>query len=153
MRHGQAVARAASDAGRELDGVGESQVQQVAAGLAAAGMAPAAIWSSPYLRARQTATALGDAFGCGVDIRTELEPDEPPLAIADLVAQWSEHAGRLVLVSHMPLVARVIGWLTSGSDDPSAVVALGTAAVACLTGDPPMTGCFRLQWVRAPAAW
>lgn len=153
MRHGQAVAGSPHDAGRALDPVGENHAERAATGLANCDLQRVSIWSSPYLRARQTAEVVARVLDCRVEIRDELEPDSSPQTAADLISQFDGDAGALVLVSHMPLVARLIGWLTSAAGQPSAGIALGTAAVARLSGEPPLPGCFRLQWVRGPEAW
>lgn len=89
------------DPQRPLSALGRAQVEALAERARAAGCAPAAIWHSGKLRARQTAEAfyrLCSPFAEFKMVRGLL-PDDPPQYVRDLVAGESRD---VMLVGHMP---------------------------------------------------
>lgn len=81
VRHGQTASNVAQTLGAShddpLDAVGESQARAVAAHLAGLPWdAPAAVYASPFRRARQTAQAIADALGVGVTVLPGLQEIE-----------------------------------------------------------------------------
>ena len=126
LRHGEAVAHAASDADRALTERGCADARAAGAWLAAAGSRPERVLCSPYRRARQTAEAVLESLpGLNLQVVDWLTPDtEPLLAIKHL----SPLLGPVLIVSHQPLVGALVGLLAE--DDRDAGPPLPTAALA-----------------------
>lgn len=114
LRHGEAVA-GDPDAMRPLSRAGRQAIARLAETFAREGWRPAAVWSSPLLRAQQSASILVARACPGIEIETLeiLTPDtEPEQVVTELVARGvREH---VMLVSHQPLVGRLVMHLTSG---------------------------------------
>jgi phosphohistidine phosphatase len=111
VRHAEA-APGSPDALRTLTRAGRAQARALGERLRAEGIRPDAVVSSPLLRARETAAALG--FG-------EPETDDrlAPGATADAVRAVVEaRGGTVVVVGHQPDCSRVAGALTDGADPP-----------------------------------
>ncbi|MEO7189754.1 MAG: histidine phosphatase family protein [Vicinamibacterales bacterium] len=92
------------DPQRPLSSVGLQQAEQLASGAAARGVAPAAIWHSGKLRARQTAEAFLRHCNSFAEFKMVrgLRPEDPPDWIRDVL----EGEDRDVLVAgHMPQLA------------------------------------------------
>lgn len=118
VRHGQAENFAASDALRPLTGKGRKQAEATGSWLAEQGARGARVLASPYLRAQQTATIIAAALGAAVETLDCITPDDNPRrAVAWLADQPDEV---IVLVSHMPLVGRLLSWLEQGVDGDAA---------------------------------
>ena len=151
MRHGEAVPVAQSDPSRALTARG--QADAVAAGqcLKILGWQAQQVLVSPYLRAQQTMLAVTADAGIEAHNITTVDwltPDDSPTdVLAELQALQYE---RVMLVSHQPLVSRVIGLLTGGLRDSG--VPMMPASMALLRCDYPMLAGAGLVWLRhAPA--
>lgn len=145
MRHGQAQARASSDAERSLTARGEKDVELMTSALASELSELDQLWVSPFRRARQTAEIVNRVLGRGAEPTvTELLTPEADLEAlcAQLQVCEEEH---LLLVSHMPLVGDLIHYLTGA--EPGRY-SMGTASVACLTMDVVAPGLGELSWLR-----
>jgi len=114
-RHGESVANVAAtaaenacletidvdfrDADVPLSALGERQADALGSWLREAG-APAAVWSSPYLRARQTATRAIDRAGLDAQVLVDERLRDRELGILDLLtshgveARYPGEAGR-----------------------------------------------------------
>lgn len=118
MRHGIAAepeSWTGSDETRPLTVQGKKKVRQAAAGLAAMGLAPTHLLSSPLTRAKETAKLL----------RTVLCPSLPLIECEQLVPGSSPHQLAAVLadlpaeavvlcVGHEPLMGRAASYLLTG---------------------------------------
>ena len=117
VRHGHAVgAHPGGDAARELSERGRSETAQLAADLAARGWRPECAFSSPLVRARQTADLLlvGMPSPPSIAVLDALQPDvDPDQTLAELAAV--AHADHVVAVSHLPLLGLLAKALT-GAD-------------------------------------
>jgi phosphohistidine phosphatase len=112
VRHAEA-APGEPDELRSLTPEGRRQAKLVAERLAAAGTRPAAVLSSPLLRARETAELLAEPFGL------EAEPDDRlvPGATADAVrAAVAGRGEAVVVVGHQPDCGRIAAELTGGAE-------------------------------------
>lgn len=133
MRHGPAENSAPSgrDGDRPLSEAGRARTMAVARELERRGQRPQRIFSSPLVRARQTADIVAGVFGCAIDVRDELAPSE---SAPDIVRQVeSTSLERLLLVGHAPdvsiLTAELIGKRGSAPGfEPAMVVAIDIAA-------------------------
>lgn len=111
MRHGEAgwhtldQERSLTDAGRRMVGTVGHRISEST-------WRPARIWSSPYIRARQTAGILSEILNCPVEEKAFITPDDDPGACLDelLASQVSP----LLLVSHMPFVGVLSTLLVDG---------------------------------------
>ena len=112
LRHTTAVDTAPRDAMRALTPAGEKEAQIAGAGLMALGIAPAAILSSPLLRARQTAEIVARTMKFSGVIRSlnELANDH---STTELLRALEPHrlADTILLVGHMPSLAEHIAEL------------------------------------------
>ena len=127
VRHGHAVgAHPGGDAERTLSERGRQEVARLAEELAARGWRPECAFTSPLVRARQTASLLldGHATRPAPAVLEALEPDvDPDETLAELGAH-AGHASHVVLVSHLPLLGLLVKALT-GEDpgfDPASFV-------------------------------
>jgi len=134
MRHGQAVdpRAAASDAQRHLTAEGRLEAIRVAEALRAANLVPTQVYTSPLVRAVQTAEAVAHALAldAAIPARASLVPGGKTADSAELV---HAHGGaeRVLLVSHEPTV-RVLSAHLGGLDLPP----FPTAGVACFSLEP-----------------
>jgi len=147
VRHGQAVddAPGLGDSGRWLTGKGRKVTRRVARWMTKRkGSRPAAIWTSPLVRAVQTAEIVAGAAELTdqVTVVPELSPGRDP---ADLLRLLSSHRGPepLALVGHEPqlslLITSLIGeaaWAgLQGTDDAEARPKLKKSGVAAIRWD------------------
>lgn len=115
VRHGQATAYCADDAGRNLTPFGQDQAKQSATSLLQK-YQPDIIISSPYNRAKQTAQELyrmASLQGQAPKFLTlsSITPDDDPKQglndIAQLLFDKSDDKQCVVVVCHMPIVAHM----------------------------------------------
>lgn len=107
FRHGHAIDETPGlgDAGRALSGKGRKATRKVARWIARRGskLRPAEIWTSPLVRAVQTAEIAAEALGLEgeVAVQAELAKGGSP---DDLMRKLAEHRGTgpLMLVGHEP---------------------------------------------------
>lgn len=111
VRHAEA-APGSPDELRTLTADGRAQARALGERLGAEGIRPDAVLTSPLLRARQTAEALG--LG---------EPQEddrlaPGMTAEAVRAVVEERGGTVVVVGHQPDCSRVAGALIGGEEPP-----------------------------------
>jgi phosphohistidine phosphatase len=114
VRHAEA-AQGEPDDLRPLTAAGRQAARALGGRLAAEGVHPGAVLSSPLLRARETAAELGRALGC------DPEPDErlAPGATADDVREAVSGRGdAVVVVGHQPDCSEIAAEL-SGAPPPA----------------------------------
>lgn len=136
MRHGEAGSHSI-DTQRALTMRGVEQAQQVAGELRNSGIRPSAIWSSPYVRARQTANVVTETLGVPTFTQNTLTPDSDPRAVLGSL-QAEADFDTLMLVSHMPFVEMLTGLLLDGrtagypySTGQARILELTYPAVSC----------------------
>lgn len=114
FRHGPAGDKHAwkgADAERPLTAEGTETTRAVSARLAAIGLAPDAIVTSPYVRSSQTADALSEALG-GPKPRVDKRL-APGFSAGDLEGVLADHPGdEVVLVGHDPDFSALVAELT-----------------------------------------
>jgi phosphohistidine phosphatase len=118
LRHANADTEAAMDNARELSDKGHEQARRVAQFCARHGIKPDVIFSSPLIRAQQTAKLVAKELG--VDLKTApwlACGATPPAILAQLSAL--KEVSAVMLVGHQPdlgeLIAHLIGMGGSGS--------------------------------------
>jgi len=109
VRHAEA-APGNPDELRPLTPEGRAQARQLGDRLRDEGIVPDAVVSSPLLRARETATALG-FDGATVDDR--LAPGAAP---EDVRAVAADHGETVVVVGHQPDCGRAVAALGGGGE-------------------------------------
>jgi phosphohistidine phosphatase len=133
LRHGEAVPHDAKpDADRELTARGERQASAAGAALARLGVEFDACFTSPKVRARDTARLACESLG--------VEPqDYAPLAngfdrgeaVELLLAYGDDHDAKVLAVGHEPSLSQVVHDLTGGRVDFKkggiAAIAMGRA--------------------------
>ena len=112
-RHAEAKEAAGpiADADRELTAGGVRHAQQMAEWLRAQRLRNPAVLSSTARRAMQTAQTLG----LPVKVKTQLGVGA---STADLLgaADWPDHPGTIILVSHQPALGRLASLLLAGTE-------------------------------------
>lgn len=135
IRHGAAEVGAPDDMSRNLTKLGENQALGAANWLAKNIKGPVTIWASPYLRAQQTAAPIAKALGIDIVDHTCLQPEMTPYKVVNELCQEQKN---IILVTHLPLVARLASLLIEGAvfDQPWA-----PAEIWQLEGDVFAAGC------------
>lgn len=134
---------------RPLTDEGIMKMREAARGLAEI-FGAGAILSSPFLRARQTAEILMEAFEIeDLHISDALASGDDRQLLADLEALDTRRA---FAVGHEPLMSRTLSRMLTGDPDCMAsVFKKGTAALVTFTG-PIAPGRAHLEWLLQPAA-
>ena len=135
LRHGDALpAGGDGDAARRLSSAGREAVAWIASEYLRRDWRPSAIYSSPLIRAIESASILASALGPSLirDTLDELTPDGEPEDVAAALAARSpgEH---VVLVGHQPLIGRLADFWTVRRDR-----GVPTAGLLCLEFIEPL---------------
>lgn len=147
MRHGEAQSSADTDAQRELTAQGKDDIAQMATDYAAALKTVDVIWSSPYVRAQQTAKIMADHLDKSVITQPFLPPNGNP--IDSLAALESHRTETVLIVSHQPLVGILVD--SMAGLEPGRY-RMGTGALASLKTQVYANGCCDLEWLHQPAS-
>ena len=118
VRHGDAVAAAAGgDAERPLSPRGIGEIALLGRRLTQLGPPPSYVYTSPLLRARQTAALLLGGFARAPEphVSDALRPDGEPEDVVAWLGGEAPDATHLMLVAHMPMLGDLVGHLTDGS--------------------------------------
>jgi phosphohistidine phosphatase len=129
MRHGPAEpAGHGKDADRRLTAEGRKRTRRAAAALAVIAPIPARIYTSPLVRARETAEILAAATGAASPLVTPLLA--PGFARANLVRELV-HARiePLAIVGHEPDLSGFVGWLLGGRHEVRLKFGKGSACL------------------------
>ncbi|MFG6666781.1 phosphohistidine phosphatase SixA [Halomonas sp. HNIBRBA4712] len=141
MRHGEA-GPGRDDPARTLTTRGEREAARMAAWLGTrVNPGTVRLYASPYRRAQQTAAPVSKALGVPVETLSLITPDDDPRAVSDWLSAQPE-GKTIMLVSHMPLVGALCGYLVEGSEMRGPRFATG--AVAELTAPVWAAGLGRL---------
>lgn len=145
LRHGQAEARAASDAERALTARGRRDVKKITDGSASELLELEQIWVSPLRRAQETAAVAMETLDWGSEPITTalLEPGSDVEALCEQLRESDYEC--LLLISHQPLVGALIEHLSGAAPGR---YAMGTASLACLEFDWAASGLAEVKWLR-----
>lgn len=145
MRHGEAQIWASRDADRALTERGRADVLGAARYLADRAEPIESFWVSPLRRARETAELVNRTLGR--EAEPEVSESLTPEADCDALCEqlYQSGAESLLLVSHMPLVGELLHRLAG--EEPGRYP-MGTASLACLTGDLLAPDLMSLAWLR-----
>lgn len=148
VRHAKAEDRAATggDAKRALIDEGVRKMRQAASGLRGQVPELGRVFTSPYVRAEQTARILADRYGCPVALLDALRPGSDPQAIADAL---SEADGAAAVVGHEPDLGRLACWFLTGRGCGALPLKKAGACLLRFRGDPG-PGRADLRWLLTP---
>ncbi|MDD9896751.1 MAG: phosphohistidine phosphatase SixA, partial [Gammaproteobacteria bacterium] len=147
--HGIAARMANSDPERELTPEGIAQSRSVAKKFFLQSPQLDKGFVSPYERAKQTAAEFRLAFPQVEFEQTELiTPDSDPYEVLNLLEQNQEQ--NVILVSHNPLLSRLVSLLVDGTLESNHRVQVDTSNVFCVTMDIVAPGCGELKYVLVP---
>lgn len=149
-RHGIATPRfdaTIDDAGRPLTPEGIKKTRRAARGMSCLGVELAEVWSSPLVRAMQTARIFAEVF----DLESRLkaaEPLAPSGSIDELASALRDRAdsGDILCVGHEPFLGRAASYLLTGGF--AAALEFKKGAVAAFELDSAEPGSrARLRWL------
>ena len=147
LRHahaGNPAAWTGDDAERPLSARGKDQAERLGKLLAARGVVPDTILSSPKVRARQTANIVGDALGVGVTSDDRLAQQFDLDTLAELIVGVG--SGSLMVVGHDPDFSEMLATLVGAADLP-----MRKGAIARIDLTLPLgPGCGILRWLLPP---
>ncbi len=165
VRHGIAAERPehdGPDATRPLTAAGRKKTREAAAGLAALGLAPRVVLSSPLVRARETAALVAAALDVSDVRETEaLEPGADPFLLLAELARLpgadpgggrddEEDADLVAAVGHLPHLDALIAHALAPGLPPVTSLKKAGAALLELPAVRPAGGGARLCWLLEP---
>jgi phosphohistidine phosphatase len=151
LRHGIAddAKPGEPDSSRALTSEGRKKLASVLERAKKAGVAPAVILTSPYLRAKQTARVAAQTLGREESIveTSALVPSGSPELVWDEVSEYRSEE-QVMVVGHEPLLGELVSYLL---DSPSLRVDMRKAALVAISleglrGSPRGV----LQWMIIP---
>jgi phosphohistidine phosphatase len=155
LRHGLAVEHGApgykKDSDRPLTPEGERKLARTAKAMEAMDVSFDLIVSSPYVRARQTAQFIADAFKAGkkLQLSETLIPGGSSKQLIDLLNRLAPPWEDIILVGHEPYLSGLISLLVSGEE--YVAIELKKGGLCKLSMDSLKHGrCATLQWLLTP---
>lgn len=146
LRHGKAEPYNSQDASRELVERGRREVEQIIQASLNDLQHIEEIWVSPYIRAQQTAQIAAHHLRLPLRSQKLLLPETDPRLVISLI-QEVQYAS-LLLVSHQPLVSRLVDTLCGSA---AGFHSMETAALACIDMEIAGVGLGSLRWLRHPS--
>ena len=117
LRHGEAVnSHPDGDEARPLSPRGVAAIEALARRFAILEPGPERVFTSPLLRARETAALMCAALGRRIkpEILDVLTPDSEPADVVAALAIEAPDARHVLLVGHQPLLGDLAGHLSDG---------------------------------------
>jgi phosphohistidine phosphatase len=114
VRHAEAE-RGEPDALRRLSPSGRAQARELGQRLAAEGVRPAIVLTSPLVRARETGEEIARATGAPCEGDERLAPGA---TAEDVLAATRGRGETVVVVGHQPDCGRIAARLTGGPEPP-----------------------------------
>lgn len=139
------------DEARPLTKAGRQKMKRIARGLARLGVEFSQLYSSPLVRAQQTAEIVQAQFQLKPAAQTKLlVPEANPAHIISLFNEHPEDAA-LALVGHEPHVSALLAYLLTG--ETRALAPFKKGGVALLEANRPVVaGQCVLRWLLEPRA-
>jgi len=144
VRHASASAIAASDASRELTNEGCEEARVAGKALVKLGAKPSHLFTSPLVRARQTAEILGKELDSAVETLDELRNDTSSSRLFRAI-KTAGNEKEIVLVGHMPSVSDHVAYLIGAGS--GAGLAFGKGSVALIEANELRAGGGELRWL------
>jgi phosphohistidine phosphatase len=114
VRHGEAEDLAPTDHSRELTDRGKERVGKSAQVLKRLGISPKVIYSSPRIRAKQTATIIADALGMEITITEDVNFGFDTTAVKPLIKKFST-SDEIMFVGHNPDMSQIVHRMAGAS--------------------------------------
>lgn len=148
LRHGQAGNNFPTDFERELTDAGRAASRSIGLLCRTQHVQFTHVFSSPLIRARQTAEAvMENVTGPAVELSEHLTPESDPRILLEFLRTLPASA-RVLLVTHEPFVSGCIAQLVS---DGHALISMKPSSFACIeTYGAPARGSGTLRWLIAP---
>jgi phosphohistidine phosphatase len=137
------------DSERPLTAAGRDKMRRTATGLRSVVPKIDLLASSPYVRAKQTAEMVAEAYGLG-DIKTvdALVPDAPLQQFLTWV-QRKATVAVVAIVGHEPHLGELVTWLMSGLPESRVEMKKGGACLLEFQGQPG-AGLGVMKWLMTP---
>ena len=151
LRHGAALqAGAGGDAARRLSPRGRSDLERLAAHLSGLGWRPGRAFTSPLVRAQESAALVlrPTAPELSAEVMLALRPDGDPAEVVEALAENGVTTGHALLVGHQPLLGLLAAFLTAR---PAPALSPGSLVRIEFT-DRPEQGAGILGWRLVPDA-
>lgn len=155
LRHGIAEQApgdgSGDDARRALTGEGASKMKRIARGMRAMGLTFDVVLTSPYRRARETASIVAAELGLAdrVELLSLLEPGEDMVALVKNLAAREGNVDHCLLVGHEPMLGSLVSLLVAG--DTNLNLTMKKGGLCKLTVDDIRLGrCATLEWLLTP---
>lgn len=155
LRHGDAgesnAAGYTTDAARALTPKGIKRTRQLANALRQMGITFDAIYSSPFIRAQQTAEIIARSMMLEKQLRTtsQLAPDHALTEALALIESATSKAKAVLLVGHEPNFSQLISLLCTGGTSLSLSLKKGGLCRLELTA-VKSGPCATLEWLLSP---
>ncbi len=149
LRHGHAKPQVTTDDARQLTAKGIAETEEVVARRCEALAKVTSVWASPLVRAQQTAQ-IARQYCPDILVQTTelLVPEADPLQVIDgLYRHQASLGGVVLLVSHQPIVGRLLGLLCG---KPEGFYAMGTSSLAAVEIELPAANLGSLTWLDHP---
>ena len=145
MQHGEALPKDI-DAERPLSDRGRRDVGHIADFLRSAGIELVRVAHSGKARARQSAEIVAAAVlkGGAPEVLDGIDPKDPVMPFAELVAVWEEES---LVVGHLPFMSKAVCLLLTG-DEEHAAVDFRPGSLVCLEREEG--GPWGLAWMVRP---
>ncbi|MBI4727019.1 phosphohistidine phosphatase SixA [candidate division TA06 bacterium] len=152
LRHGLAGEsgdpRYPDDSQRPLTAEGKRKMHQAALGIKAMGITFDLVFTSPYLRARQTAEIVCKQLDCagGLQITENLEPGRDPRRLISEINEHNLKNKSVLITGHEPFLSGLVSFLISGSHSPQIELKKG-ALCKLEVNDLKYSRCAALLWL------
>jgi phosphohistidine phosphatase len=156
LRHAIAVERGApgykDDSLRPLTEKGAKKMLRIAKGMLSLDLSFDAILSSPFIRAKQTAEIVAEAFRARnqLEYTSHLETGGDPKKLVEAINQRYDSDSTLMLVGHEPYLSGLVSMLVAGNDALSIVLKKGGLCKLVVSG-LHYGRCATLGWLLTPA--
>lgn len=131
VQHGEAIAKEV-DSSRPLSERGRKDVYEVAALLKRSKIQVSKVLHSGKQRAKETADILAGVLARGrLEVIAGLGPNDP---VEPFLAGLTEQSDQLMVVGHLPFMARAVTTLLTGRDEAPYIITFRPASVVCLQG-------------------
>jgi len=140
------------DSERPLTSKGERKLRSIAEGMRALELSFDVILSSPYLRARQTAEIIAEAFRASkkIEFSETLTPAGSAKKLVEVLKHLEVDRENILLVGHEPHLSEFISLLVSGKPGFSVIMKKG--GLCKLSIESFSYGrCAVLEWLLTPA--
>lgn len=154
IRHAAAAQRGAyaNDNDRPLTGDGIARMKRVAKGLAALGIKPEPIYTSPLVRAKETAQIVAKALGGGAALE-EADVLRPGVGASEVVTFLAKAKGdEAAIVGHEPQLGEVVALMVTGKTAPIVDMKKAAACAVDFEG-APAAGKGVIAWHAVPAVF